>query len=498
MKGKNGFMQNVSLVFPLIVVTSLLFVQIVPQVKAVQVQSTPLYPDDLAITAFSGGFPPWTRLYKIEIMSSGYSVYSIMEVEDRDTGTWSTVSSFDLTVDDLNLIWDVIQTNGFFTLAENYSSPVMDGTFAVMTITANTVTHTVRTENTKVAEFDAITTTINDVTPGDSDLYYNAIHQEANPPLAPKKSSSTAQVFLPLGLLMLGALISGGLFAASKRFGEFEIRQIKLKDFSRSIKLLILALLMTIPIIDPVLAKTTVTRVGCNITVDIYIEFYSSGDPSRYQALVNAWETEIENMWNQGGRWRLRCGICVAGLGGQGCPITFDVHTKIRFENTTPTECYHQIRIVHDASADGNGHISYVNAPLPAPNGASGSGEWDDNEPAKTAAHEAGHLMGEDDQYTRNPDGSTTPKPNHANDIMGDIYKCTEAPLPAAIARIVCTRGGIMCPMECCPFTVGGEVILVDKPALLAPYIGLASALLVATTASAIYVKRVRRLKKKQ
>jgi hypothetical protein len=46
--------------------------------------------------------------------------------------------------------------------------------------------------------------------------------------------------------------------------------------------------------------------------------------------------------------------------------------------------------------------------------------------------------------------------------------------------------------------SVGGVSVPIDKFGLLAPYIGLASAFLVATVATAIYVKRVKRRKEKQ
>jgi len=46
--------------------------------------------------------------------------------------------------------------------------------------------------------------------------------------------------------------------------------------------------------------------------------------------------------------------------------------------------------------------------------------------------------------------------------------------------------------------TVGGVWVPVDKFGLLAPYIGLASTILVATVATAIYVKHVKRRKEKQ
>ena len=48
------------------------------------------------------------------------------------------------------------------------------------------------------------------------------------------------------------------------------------------------------------------------------------------------------------------------------------------------------------------------------------------------------------------------------------------------------------------PLPVGGIVVTVDKLALLAPYIGLASTILVAAVATAISVKRVKRRKEKQ
>jgi hypothetical protein len=45
---------------------------------------------------------------------------------------------------------------------------------------------------------------------------------------------------------------------------------------------------------------------------------------------------------------------------------------------------------------------------------------------------------------------------------------------------------------------VGGIVVPIDKLGLLAPYIGLASTILVATVATAICVRRVKRRKEKQ
>jgi hypothetical protein len=46
--------------------------------------------------------------------------------------------------------------------------------------------------------------------------------------------------------------------------------------------------------------------------------------------------------------------------------------------------------------------------------------------------------------------------------------------------------------------SVGGTTIPVDKPTLLAPYIGISSTITVAALAAAVYVKRVKRRKEKQ
>jgi len=61
----------------------------------------------------------------------------------------------------------------------------------------------------------------------------------------------------------------------------------------------------------------------------------------------------------------------------------------------------------------------------------------------------------------------------------------------AGTAYYPATEGTVVLP----PAPVGGVWIPVDKFGLLAPYIGLASTILVATAATAIYVKRARRRK---
>jgi hypothetical protein len=72
-----------------------------------------------------------------------------------------------------------------------------------------------------------------------------------------------------------------------------------------------------------------------------------------------------------------------------------------------------------------------------------------------------------------------------------------DIPLETAKLDVVANYGVpyVMITLE---FRVGGFTIPVDKFGLLAPYIGLASTILVATVATAVYVKRVKRRKEKQ
>ena len=152
-----------------------LFLQMIPEVQAES-----QYPSDLTIEAFSGGRAPWESLEKIEINSNGHAVYS--RRENRTHAGWDSIDNFTLSVDNLQTIWDAIQTNNFFNLAPNYTDPRwMDGSFCVMKITANGQTHTVRTQNIKVPKFDNIAITINNVTPENLDLFYNEIHPDIDP-----------------------------------------------------------------------------------------------------------------------------------------------------------------------------------------------------------------------------------------------------------------------------------------------------------------------------
>jgi hypothetical protein len=157
----------------LLAISLVLLISVIGLVPACNAQ--PTYPQDLQIEAFAGGVAPWTPLYRVQISPDGSAVYSQVAPDNRGTATWTQSSTFDLTAGEMQGIWNAIDANNFFSLGQSYSTPAWDGSFAVMTITANGVTYKVVTENTAVQPFDSIVMAINDVTLGDQDLFYNAI-----------------------------------------------------------------------------------------------------------------------------------------------------------------------------------------------------------------------------------------------------------------------------------------------------------------------------------
>ncbi len=136
----------------------------------------PLYPPDFAVTAYAGAVSPAYPIRLVTIDPSGSGTFCRTDPIDRDTGVCSLVSSFSLTVDDMNTLWSSIQSNGFSLLSPYYLDPgIADGSFAELTVTANGGTQQVITQNMAVAPFDAVMLTLNSLLPPTAVLKYNAI-----------------------------------------------------------------------------------------------------------------------------------------------------------------------------------------------------------------------------------------------------------------------------------------------------------------------------------
>ena len=141
-----------------------------------------------------------------------------------------------------------------------------------------------------------------------------------------------------------------------------------------------------------------------------------------------------------------------------GCKVTFDAIVTSRSPEGRPTPGYHQVEIIDNDEyheEHNESHRSSVTWPSgdPPPNDGEHQleGEWDDADTAEVIAHEAGHLMGLEDEYDVISEDPyvTRPKPGFEDNIMGNTSSGNK-PNINQIENIV-HNGNIWCPCECCP-----------------------------------------------
>src|SRR3989338_1537382 len=164
------------------------------------------------------------------------------------------------------------------------------------------------------------------------------------------------------------------------------------------------------------------------------------------------WAKGIEDEWN-GANYEYHC-----------CKVRFTVKWKVGNEGAAPTQGYDQIAVSavpsHRSYIDfgGNGFDGFdADGFAHTPYGRDLSGEWRYDADGFTAAHEACHEMGLDDQYKDiKRDGKTVsvPNPGHENDIRGTrrgtpVSKGASGNVVDNIGLILKKRY-IQCPPECC------------------------------------------------
>jgi hypothetical protein len=330
-------------------------------------------PPDFSLTGIAGGRAPWEDVTKVTLDAAGHGNYYVMAAGTRSSGVFVLTASFTLTNSQMSSLWSSIQSNTFFTLAPLFDSGARDGSYCSLFVLGNARQNRVVAKNSAVPRLDNIVILLNSLTPGASDLIYNAI------------------------------LPGPGLFAVESRTPPGILTG----------------------------KGTTVTRGAHDCEIIVTIEIDITGTLAT-QAVATAYKNDIEEKWNR-----------PAYKAGSWCPVKFVVNTHVG--NTK--NGHHQIAVVASTSR------SFVNTPLPAINGNGGSGSWrsnagDDN----GSAHEAGHLMGLDDQYDDDPDGGSTPRPGHEHDIMATKDKSTDPPASAQTTDIqsIIDAGGVTCPEFCC------------------------------------------------
>jgi hypothetical protein len=191
----------------------------------------------------------------------------------------------------------------------------------------------------------------------------------------------------------------------------------------------------SVPLLE---AGTTVDEINCHIVITLNIEIYGPGASSDLAFDI---AIDIESAWGSdasGNQWYYG-----------HCPVDFFCLVSVSDSGGTDSTA-HQIEIKTDPSGKG---ISSVNNPLPQPNGDPGSGTWDNNEPAGTWEHEAGHLMGLGDRYrviSRDPYRTEPVDSTAEGNIMAEL---DGSPNQAQIDSVI-DAAGVTCPWWCCIFLV--------------------------------------------
>ncbi|GEM_PF-560459 len=169
---------------------------------------------------------------------------------------------------------------------------------------------------------------------------------------------------------------------------------------------------------------TDVSGGPCDYTVTVNIAFHGEGAT---QALLDSWESDAEAVWNgpDGSREWQEC-----------CTVRFDFVFRLLEEGEEPPDDAHVVEIKKVRAA----HTSYVNTPLPTPGSTeTTTGVWDNLDTPAVVAHEIGHLMGLDDEYSYDEDGdyvNDNPQDEDPQSIMAQTWGSISA-LPDHIASIM-------------------------------------------------------------
>ncbi|MCH7806572.1 MAG: hypothetical protein IH995_05445 [Proteobacteria bacterium] len=131
-------------------------------------------PDDFEITLTSAPNLLANPLEKqsIVIKADGTAWFSPRIGDDGQLPGTET----ELSAEAIEAIYKVVDERNFFELESFYSDPdILDGDYAEITVTADGVSHQVRTVNVRLFDFDLIAMTINARVPKDRTVIYNAL-----------------------------------------------------------------------------------------------------------------------------------------------------------------------------------------------------------------------------------------------------------------------------------------------------------------------------------
>ncbi len=129
-------------------------------------------PSDLKLIASCGG-APWEVTETITILADGSGHFT--SFQGGSSPKFLLDTAFTLSSIQMQQIWQVIENENYFSLNSNYENDtLLDGSIALLTITANGVTKQVRVKNIAQSQIQNIISTINSNVPAEYNLKYVA------------------------------------------------------------------------------------------------------------------------------------------------------------------------------------------------------------------------------------------------------------------------------------------------------------------------------------
>ena len=127
-------------------------------------------PADFKLEGTTGGTNPSSISESITILANGQVKFVKIT---GDSYLFLVDTSFSISSSNVQQIWQAVQNNNFFSLNTNYKDDsIMDGPFALFTITANAVSKQVKVNNSTQQEIQDIISSINSNVPTNFNLEY--------------------------------------------------------------------------------------------------------------------------------------------------------------------------------------------------------------------------------------------------------------------------------------------------------------------------------------